>query len=121
MSRTSETNANFDAFETGARSYYMRNIMHDYPDSICLLILNSLKSAMNEDSVLLIDDMVIPNQGASWRATQLDITMMAGLAGIERTEKQLRALMDAAGLKIRSIHTYNADICDSIIVAMPQQ
>lgn len=104
----------------GARSYYMRNIMHDYPDSECVSILNNIKNAMNEDSIILIDDMVIPNKGASWRAMQLDITMMAGLAGIERTEKQWHSLMDAAGLKIRSVHTYNENVCDSVIVAVPR-
>ncbi len=43
---------------------------------------------MNEDAVILIDDMVLPNQGVHWRTTQLDLAMMAGLAAIERIEKQ---------------------------------
>ncbi|KAL8790085.1 MAG: hypothetical protein Q9213_000787 [Squamulea squamosa] len=104
----------------GARAYYLRNIMHDYPNADCVLILQNIKKAMDGHSVILIDDMVIPNQGASWRATQLDFTMMAAFAAMERTERQWHSLMAAAGLEIRGIHTYNANVRDSIIIAVPK-
>ena len=104
----------------GARAYYLRNIMHDYPDEKCILILQQIVKAMDSESVILIDDMIIPPQDASWRATQLDILMMASLAGVERTEKQWHALLEMAGLKVRQICTYTPELRDSIIVAVPQ-
>ena len=39
----------------------MRNIMHDYLDPKCIEILQNIKTAMTEDSVILIDDMMLPN------------------------------------------------------------
>lgn len=98
----------------------MRNIIHDYPDNICIKILQQVKKAMASNSVILIDDIVLPDRGANWRTTQLDLTMMAGLAGMERTERQWYNLMNAAGLKIQRIRIYDAELCDGIILAKSQ-
>ena len=106
---------------TGARAYYMRNIMHDYPDNKCVQILHNTMSAMNDSSVILIDDLVIPNKGAHWRSTQVDMTMMSGLAAMERSEHQWQALLQSAGLKILQISKYTEDLGDSIIVAVPRE
>ncbi|MCJ1394031.1 hypothetical protein MMC18_006909 [Xylographa bjoerkii] len=104
---------------TGARFYYLRNILHDYPDERCLLILKQLKDAMGKESVILIDEMVLQDSGAHWRATQLDLTMMACLGAMERTKKQWHALLEAAGLRIVGIHTYTELLQDSVIAAVP--
>ena len=55
---------------------------------------------------------------AHWRQTQRDLTMMTGLAAMERTEKQWYPMLDAAGLKIGQIYTYRGVLRDSIIVAV---
>ena len=94
--------------------------MHDYPDDRCIVILRQIMKAMDKDSVILIDDMILPNRGAHWHATQLDLTMMANLGAMERTEKQWYSLMSSAGLKIKSICTYTIELRDSIIVAVPK-
>ena len=77
--------------------------------------------AMNQDSVILIDEIVIPNEGAHWRQTQLDLAMMASLAGMERTESQWRHLLTSAGLIIIGIFSYEPEFGDSIIEAVPSQ
>ncbi|MCJ1355674.1 MAG: hypothetical protein MMC33_005666 [Icmadophila ericetorum] len=100
----------------GARAYYMRNIMHDWPDEKCLLILGNLKSAMTDESVILIDEMILPEKGTHWRAAQLDITMMSCLAALERSKNQWHTLIEAAGLKIAKVYTYTEELQDSIIV-----
>jgi demethylsterigmatocystin 6-O-methyltransferase len=48
---------------TGARIYYMRNIIHDYPEDKAILILKNTIAAMAPDSVILIDDIVLPDSG----------------------------------------------------------
>lgn len=94
--------------------------MHDWPDNKCAIILEQIIKVMGTDSVILIDEMVIPNQGAHWRQTQLDLAMMAGLAAMERTQGQWYSMLDAAGLKIKQIWTYTPELRDSIIVAVPK-
>ena len=90
----------------GARAYYLRNIMHDWPDDKCQLILSSLASAMRPGySKILLNELVLPDQGCDIIAAQVDITMMAVVAGIERTERQWHDLVGSAGLKIENIWT----------------
>ena len=105
----------------GARAYYLRKIMHDYPDEKCIVILRRLVEAMNDNSVILIDDMILPIKGTHWRAAQVDLAMMASLAGMERSETQWMSLLSAVGLQVRKTYTYNSDLGDSIIVAVPEQ
>lgn len=104
----------------GAKFYYLRNIIHDYPDEVCVKILQNIVPALNKDSRILLDDMVLSNYGVHWRATVKDITMMTLLAARERTKDQWYALLDRAGLKILDIHTYNPTTETSVVVAVPK-
>ena len=104
----------------GASCYYMRNILHDYPDDRCVTLLRKTMAAMSKDSVILIDEMILPDLGTYWQAAQLDISMMSSLASMERSEEQWYKLLDMAGLQIRKIYTYTTELRDSIIVAAPQ-
>ena len=89
---------------TGARAYYMRYILHDWPDEECRTILGHLKEAMEPGySKLLIHEYVVAERNASWQHTCLDITMMALLAAQERTEREWRDLLDNVGLTITGI------------------
>ncbi|CAG8126401.1 unnamed protein product [Penicillium salamii] len=102
----------------GARIYYMRRIIHDWPDEKAAEILKNTKAALGPDSVILIDDMVLPNAGVHWYGTVLDMTMMAGLAAQERTEEQWNGLMEKAGLKIQKVYTYTS-FYHSILECVP--
>ncbi|KAL9045235.1 MAG: hypothetical protein Q9214_001696 [Letrouitia sp. 1 TL-2023] len=104
----------------GARAYYMRNILHDYPDTECVKILENTKTAMGAGSIILIDDMVLPSTDAHYHAATLDMMVMSALAAMERSEKQWQSLLDAAGLKIQDIYVYTEEFRDSIIVAVPK-
>lgn len=104
----------------GARIYYFRNILHDYPDDKCVALLKLTTAAMTEQSVIFIDELILANSKAYYQAAEMDLTMMITLAGAERTDKQWRALIDAAGLKIKEIFTYNKDVGDSILVLVPK-
>jgi sterigmatocystin 8-O-methyltransferase len=42
----------------GAKMYYLRFILHDWPDSICRTILRNIVSAMTSESKLLVLDLV---------------------------------------------------------------
>ena len=75
---------------------------------------------MGQGSMILIDDMIVPNTGADWKSSQLDIALMASLASMERTERQWYELLDLAGLRVRGIYTYNEQLRDSIIEVVPK-
>ncbi|RBQ66854.1 hypothetical protein FVER14953_13014 [Fusarium verticillioides] len=90
----------------GARAYYMHSVLHDWSDETCLKILGQVKAAMKPGySKLLINENVIPNTGAQWEATALDIMMLTLLASRERTQQNWEKLLGEAGLKISNIWT----------------
>jgi demethylsterigmatocystin 6-O-methyltransferase len=74
-----------------------------------------LIGALADDSLILIDDMVLPNKGAHWHTTQIDLLMMATLASRERTEEHWHKLLGSVGLKISNVYTYTDPLRDSII------
>lgn len=54
-------------------------------------------------SRLLINEAVIPDVGASWAQTSLDLYMMALASSMERTESQWRTLLGGMGLTVTGI------------------
>ncbi|KAI0162094.1 S-adenosyl-L-methionine-dependent methyltransferase [Xylariaceae sp. FL1272] len=88
----------------GAGAYFMRLIMHDWPDAKCAVILSHLRDAMVKGhSKLLINEAVLRDIGAPWQQTSLDWTMMGMLVSRERTESQWRKLLAGVGLKVTGI------------------
>jgi demethylsterigmatocystin 6-O-methyltransferase len=104
----------------GAKIYYMRNILHDFPDEKCITILKNTAAALAPGSVILLDEMVIPDTGAHFRATQQDMIVMATFAAVERTEAHWHTLVEAAGLKITKISLYDDNVDDSLIEVVKQ-
>ena len=98
----------------------MRNILHDYPDEKAIAIVKNILPAMSPDSVLIIDDGIIPNVGATSIATHIDMIMLSALAATERTERQWDALLEKAGMKILQKTTFEPSRGQSIIVAVPK-
>ncbi|PHH65735.1 hypothetical protein CDD81_1462 [Ophiocordyceps australis] len=89
----------------GARAYYMHNTLHDWPDEVCHGILAQIKAAMKPGySRLLINEYVIPETGAYWEATALDMVMLTLMSACERTRTGWYNLVETrAGLRIVKI------------------
>ena len=66
----------------------MGNILHDHTDDKSRAILWHIVDVMTDDSVILVDDVVIPDTEPYWQATQMDVIMMSMLAWLERTREQ---------------------------------
>ena len=82
----------------------MRTVLHDWPDAKAKEILMKLKPGLTKGySKLLINETVIPDQGAHWLSTALDMVMMVNFSACERTEKNWRTLLASAGYKIIKI------------------
>lgn len=74
---------------------------------------------MADDSVVIVDDVVLPEIGATWKQASMDLAMMTMLAAMERTKTHFTQLLAEAGLKLRDVWTYDEDYGDSFIVATP--
>ncbi|KAI0529963.1 S-adenosyl-L-methionine-dependent methyltransferase [Xylaria digitata] len=104
----------------GARAYYLRHVLHDWPDNECIDILKNIKSAMTQESRILIDEIVLPERGAHWRVTQLDIAMGGCFAGMERSRVEWEILLGKANLGILKVVKYGEQLGDCIIIAVPK-
>lgn len=108
-----------DFFETqtieGANFYYMRRVLHDWPDDLCVKILKNLGAAMDSQSYILINEVVLPNINAHWHAAMQDISMGILLGGKERSKAQWEKLVVQAGLEMAEIHTQDISSYQSII------
>ncbi|KAL8946004.1 MAG: hypothetical protein Q9222_007539 [Ikaeria aurantiellina] len=88
----------------GAKAYYLRSILHDWPDRACRGILSNTAAAMEKGySKLLIDELVLPDTNVPVRGAFSDLTMMAIETGAERTSTQWHELLSSVGLRIEKI------------------
>jgi len=87
-----------------AKIYYLRRVLHDWPDAECIKILTNQADAMADDSILLIAEMVVPKmvQREDCYVYWMDLTMMM-FAGGERSEADWRRLFDQSGLELVKI------------------
>ncbi|KAI4865272.1 S-adenosyl-L-methionine-dependent methyltransferase [Hypoxylon rubiginosum] len=101
----------------GARIYHFRQIFHNWPDKDCVKILERTREAMSPSSTLLIDEVVLPETGAHWMATQRDLNMTALFNAKERTESQWRELLSQAHFRVVGVHCYDKKQPASLIEA----
>lgn len=103
----------------GARAYFMRTVLHDWPDKQAVLILNRVREAMTHQSVLLISETLIPESGVLLPSVISDMQMMGSFASLERTEEQWRSLLDKSGLEL--VRVWLPDGCDGSAKALAEQ
>jgi hypothetical protein len=93
---------------SGAKAYYLRTVLHDFPDKQALDALARIRAVMIEDSILFVhehtmsDDLDVPPIPAT-----LDIHMMELFSSLERTEKEWVALLEKSGFKV--VKVWNED------------
>ena len=93
----------FESVPTGADGYVMKYIIHDWDDEKAMRILGHCRDAMTPDGRVLVVDHVIPaGNSADW-AKLLDIMMMVGPGGQERTREEFRALFARVGLRLARV------------------
>lgn len=72
---------------------------------------------MSADSLILIDDIALPNTGVHRGPASLDLHMLMMLGALERNLDQWNSLLEQAGLKVVDIRPYHPVMRHSIIIA----
>lgn len=70
----------------GARFYYHRAILHDHPDNRA------------SDSIVLLDEMVLPDTGVESYAAAVNLIMMVATGAHERSKMRWCELVERTGL-----------------------
>lgn len=119
----------------GARAYFMRSVLYDWPDEQCRTILGDLRDVIEPGySKILISDcvgasafpfilanlhsQVLADEKAAWQHLSLDLTMMAQVSSQERTEQEWCELIESCALKIAGIYNKgerNEDFIEAVL------
>ena len=97
---TIESGSFFDHVPSGGDAYLLSHIIHDWTETQCLTILGHCRRAMKPGSRLLIIEMVLPSGNSPHPGKMLDMMMLVGPGGQERTEPEYRALLGKAGFRL---------------------
>jgi O-methyltransferase domain len=93
----------FERVPAGHDAYLLSHIIHDWDEQECATILGHCREAMKPEGRILIVEMVIPEGDAPHPGKLLDMMMLVGPGGQERTPAEYEALLSANGLRMTRI------------------
>jgi hypothetical protein len=93
----------FDSVPKGGDAYLLSHIIHDWNEQQCLTILGNCRSVMDTGGRLLILEMVLPDDDAPHPGKMLDVMMLVGPGGQERTAREYDALLSKAGFRLARV------------------
>ena len=100
---TIESGSFFEKVPAGGDAYILSHIIHDWDEEKCLTIFGHVKKAMKPDGRLLLVEMVLPEGDEPHFGKLLDIMMLVGPGGQERTAPEYDALLAKAGFRLARI------------------
>jgi len=101
----------FKKIPSGSDAYLMSNILHDWSDEQCRIILTNCHRAMKTESKLLVVEMVIPPGNEPSVVKLLDLEMLVITGGRERTEPEFKNLFESSGFKFSRIIPTRESVC----------
>ncbi len=93
----------FEAVPTGADAIIMKSIIHDWSDDKAGDILQTCRRAMAPGATLLLCEFVVPGRNKPGLSKLMDIEMLVMSGGAERSEKEFRELLAAAGFRLQRV------------------
>jgi O-methyltransferase domain len=91
----------FAGVPAGADRYLLANVLHDWDDDRAAAILDRCREAMAPGGRVLIVERLIPDDPEQALPALLsDINMLMVTGGMERTNAEYAALLEAAGLRL---------------------
>ncbi len=93
----------FSRIPSGSDAYLMSNVLHDWTDEQCRIILTNCCRAMKPESRLLVVEMVIPPGNEPSVGKLLDLEMLVITGGRERTEEEFAELFVSSGFRLSRV------------------
>lgn len=93
----------FQEVPPGGDLYLLKQILHDWDDAHCLVLLKNIHRAARPQSKLLVVEMVVPDKPEPSLVPLLDLAMLVLFGGRERSERDFASLLMQAGYRIERI------------------
>lgn len=107
----------FSSIPTGATTYLLKDILHDWDDQHAVELLHKVRLTMTSSTRLLVIERLIAPDNQPSASKALDITMLVLTGGKERTREEYRDLLASAGFGIRRVVDTTVGV--SLIEAFP--
>lgn len=98
-----EAGSFFDGVPAGADTYVLKNVIHDWPDGDAAAILRNVRAAMDAGAKVVLVELVIPEHDREFVGKWIDLEMLLGADGRERTAAEYRALLEHSGLAMTRV------------------
>lgn len=85
---------------TGGDLYLLSHVLHDWSDDKALDIARQVAKAMDEHAELLVVELAKQPDGDDWVMAYLDLLVLVGLGGRERTAAEYAELLRRAGFEV---------------------
>jgi len=92
-----------ESVPAGGDAYMLSHIIHDWSEDQCLTILGNCRRVMNPDTRLMIIEMVLPPGNTPHPGKMLDMMMLVGPGGRERTAEEYGELLSKADLRLTRV------------------
>jgi hypothetical protein len=100
---TMQSGSFFESVPAGGDAYLLSHVIHDWNEEQCSTILGNCRRAMKPGSRLLIIEMVLPPGDAPHPGKLLDMMMLVGPGGQERTAEEYRVLLGKSGFRLTRV------------------
>ncbi|HUF71561.1 MAG TPA: methyltransferase [Gammaproteobacteria bacterium] len=107
----------FESVPKGHDAYILSHIIHDWDADRCQTILRNCRDAIDPNGRLLIVEMVLPEGDAPHPGKMLDMMMLVGTGGQERTPSEYAAILEPAGFEMTNVVPTASDA--GIVEAVP--
>ena len=108
----------------GADVYMLKHVLHGCQDATAITILKNCRLAVPENGTVLIIEFILPPLVSRTDPhleghLMSDINMLAVTGGRERSEREWRTLLEAAGFRLTGVYPVGSDV--GIVEAKPAQ
>jgi hypothetical protein len=105
----------FEIIPSGGDLYLLKNILHNWNDEDSVKILRNIRNVIPQKGRLLIIEIIIEKDNYPSWGKMMDLYMMIGVNGRERTREEYAELLKKSGFRIEKIKRTVSPL--SIIVA----
>jgi SAM-dependent methyltransferase len=84
-------------------AYVLKSVVHGLADEAAARVLANCRRAMHGDGKLVLVEFVLPPRNVPSPARLMDLLMLVGCYGRERTREELASLLDAADFRLAGI------------------
>lgn len=100
---TLEGGSFFERVPAGGDACLLSHVIHDWNDEKCQILLGHCRRGLNPGGKVLIIEMVLPPGNTPHPGKLLDMMMLVGPGGRERTEQEYAKLLGLAGLRLNRV------------------